>query len=934
MHALTKALSTIVNQAESCWWHVTVASERIYTMSILKRQRSFFSFALLLAVLSCSSGNVLFGQQHTVEPDESINREMSLTERLWRANHDPERLPEDLRDSYWSGADRSTVLAPFGKSAVASPDPADVNWVNILPQETDDDIFAIATHGRNVYVGGGFTQIAGIEAEGVAHWDGSQWTALENEAGQSIEGFVFALAVTDDKLYVGGQFTQAGGITANGIAVWDRTNRSWSGLGNGVQGDGSDVPFISAIKVVGERVYVAGSFTKAGGTDAENIAVWDGSSWSSLGGGVHGTVSALEYFQGNLYAGGSFSTAGNIASNAIALWNGTDWEGMDGGLNGFVNEIKVSGDSGIVVGGLFNKTLQDTVFVRNIVWWTGEWTNRGKNDPFGMIGEQIHIEGEVRALLVDGENLWVGGQFTHGLPRAGGSPEGPLNNVAVFSNPVEGAATWDRLRDGANSSVNALGLVEDVLFVGGNFSRVDGLASRHIAKWEIDQRRWLEVAAPVAHTPVHAMTLFNNTLYAAGAFTATEPGDFTATSRAALLDQRGWQLVDGVVRGNIYSMISTADNLLIGGSFITSDELVTVNLARYNPASGEWNALTPGSGVASLDDVSFVTAMVMDGDNLYIGGSFTIADTISVNNVVCWNSQTGIWKALGDGLNGPVRSLAIDDEGNLYAGGEFTASGTVLTRGVARWDGSEWSALGEGVEGPVRALAYSEGVLYAGGTFRKAGGEEAINVAQWNVASGEWSRMGLGLDSEFKPSVEDFAFSAGRVFAAGRFDVTGQDTVLNVARWNPGGWWDRLGSGTDQPALAIVVDESDGDVYFGGTFLIAGCKDAKYTALWRDPTLSVEAENTPMVPAYLAGSLPNPFSSVTRLHLTVPDGKVRDVSIVLHDVAGREVRELFSGAMDPGEYDIDVEGKDLPAGMYFVRFRSGDVVETLPLIRQ
>ena len=35
-------------------------------------------------------------------------------------------------------------------------------------------------------------------------------------------------------------------------------------------------------------VYVGGQFTMAGGLNANYIAKWDGSSWSTLGGGMNG----------------------------------------------------------------------------------------------------------------------------------------------------------------------------------------------------------------------------------------------------------------------------------------------------------------------------------------------------------------------------------------------------------------------------------------------------------------------------------------------------------------------------------------------------------------------------------------------------------------------------------------------------------------------
>ena len=144
-------------------------------------------------------------------------------------------------------------------------------------------------------------------------------------------------------------------------------------------------------------------------------------------------MNTLEFFQGNLYAGGSFSTAGDIASNGIAFWNGSAWKGMDGGVNGFVNDIKASGDSGVVVGGLFTMTLQDTIPVRNIVWWTDEWRNRAQNDPFGGLSELVFVEGEVRSILVDGLDMWLGGLFNDAFPRGAGAQTGPLNNIALYN---------------------------------------------------------------------------------------------------------------------------------------------------------------------------------------------------------------------------------------------------------------------------------------------------------------------------------------------------------------------------------------------------------------------------------------------------------------------------------------------------------------------
>jgi hypothetical protein len=77
----------------------------------------------------------------------------------------------------------------------------------------------------------------------------------------------------------------------------------------------------------GPALYAGGLFTIAGGSSANKIAKWNGSSWSALGSGMNDFVSALTVFDDGigpaLYAGGTFTTAGAVSANRIAKWNGS-----------------------------------------------------------------------------------------------------------------------------------------------------------------------------------------------------------------------------------------------------------------------------------------------------------------------------------------------------------------------------------------------------------------------------------------------------------------------------------------------------------------------------------------------------------------------------------------------------------------------------------
>ena len=194
-------------------------------------------------------------------------------------------------------------------------------------------VTALAVSGSDLYAGGSFRTAGGGPATNIAKWDGTSWSAL----GSGVDMFVHALAVSGSNLYVGGQgFT----TPANHIAKWDGT--SWSALGSGVNGP------VYSLAVSGTDLY-AGAYV--------TIAKWDGSTWSALGTGVgnqfgQGWVYALAVSGNDLYAGGDFTTAGGSQANYIAKWDGTTWNPLGSGMNNLVSALAVSGSS-LYAGGRF-----------------------------------------------------------------------------------------------------------------------------------------------------------------------------------------------------------------------------------------------------------------------------------------------------------------------------------------------------------------------------------------------------------------------------------------------------------------------------------------------------------------------------------------------------------------------------------------------------
>ncbi|MEY4071017.1 MAG: hypothetical protein RL721_1631, partial [Candidatus Eisenbacteria bacterium] len=119
---------------------------------------------------------------------------------------------------------------------------------------------------------------------------------------QGLDGNVYALVVDGaGNLYAGGAFSHAGGVVTNGIAKWD--GHEWSALGTGM----NDIVLSLAVDAAG-HVYAGGWFTTAGGVAAQHVARWDGTSWAALGEGVDAAAQALAVDgAGRLYAAGGFT---------------------------------------------------------------------------------------------------------------------------------------------------------------------------------------------------------------------------------------------------------------------------------------------------------------------------------------------------------------------------------------------------------------------------------------------------------------------------------------------------------------------------------------------------------------------------------------------------------------------------------------------------
>ena len=444
-------------------------------------------------------------------------------------------------------------------------------------------VLDLAVSGGTLYAGGNFTAAGGTIANYIAQWNGSNWSPL----GAGMDYVVEALAVLGGTLYAGGDFTTAGGTPANYIAQWSGSSWSASPPGSGMGGgDPSGPSSVYALAMSGGTLYAAGNFTAAGGTNANYIAQWNGSSWSPLGSGLgnlsypYGGVGALAVSAGTLYVGGDFTTAGGNAANHIAQWNGSSWLPLGSGMDKRVLALAVSGGT-LYAGGEF--TTAGGITAYHIAQWNGSsWSPLGS----GL--------GAVYALAVSGTNLYAGGDFVSA------TPSGDAICIARWN-----GINWSPLSLGTGGSVYALAVSGTNLYAGGELRTAGGYFADYIARW--NGSGWSTLGSGMNYD-VYALAVSGGTLYASGAF--TRAGGNVA-NYIAQWNGSSWSPLGSGMGGEYPSVTALAvsgNTLYAGGYFTTAGGKVSPYAAQAilfwpefqsNPVHNTDGSMTLGCSTAS-----------------------------------------------------------------------------------------------------------------------------------------------------------------------------------------------------------------------------------------------------------------------------------------------------------------------------------------------
>lgn len=468
----------------------------------------------------------------------------------------------------------------------------------------------------------------------------------------------------------------------------------------------------------------------------------------------------------------------------------------------------------------------------------------------------------VRLLLI----FWAVAQ----LPAvATGQPGGSMTDTSP--------GRWSAVGDAApNAPVLALASHEGRLYIGGDFTAIDGQPFRYVAVRDGDAWQMMDDGlAPASSPAVRAMSASSLGIFLGGLTgSADAPGVLMRWSGTS------WERFGSVHVSDVLSLTSHRDELFVA----TSGFSITAGAARYRPGPTVLDSdgtLLHRCGylVTASDIVGPIATRLLSTDagvlvaGRFDGGQNPDGSMVASPNVLLWDGEQ--WVAVGGGLRfergGPVSAVAADGTGRVFIGGSFVAEGRdpgqLEMRNVAVWNEDRWEGLGGGVNGTVTGIVTRGTDVFVGG---------------------------------------DFTFA---------YQLSGDSVRVNrIARWD-GMTWHSLGTGLDDPVRDMTV--VDDYLYVGGDFSTAGGIRAPHLARWEVGLSTSMPDTEPLEAASISLDVfPSPSSGPITIRATLTSAA--RTRIVLYDLLGREVATLSDAVLGGGMHELQLDDRTLPPGVFLV----------------
>jgi hypothetical protein len=381
------------------------------------------------------------------------------------------------------------------------------------------------------------------------------------------------------------------------------------------------------------------------------------------------------------------------------------------------------------------------------------------------------------------------------------------------------------------------------------------------------------------------------------------------------LDVINYQATDWNPSANYDVMVfSVSGNSIYAGGYFTAIGGKTRNhIACLDIATGlatDWNPNAVGP-------VASVLALVVRGENAYVGGEFDSIGGQKRDNIACIDAITGFATNWNPDANKEIYALSVNGN-SIYTGGGFTVIGGQTRNHIACLDATtgfatDWNP---NASSYVYALSVSGNSIYTGGAFSVIDGQTRNRIACLDATTGH--------AINWNPNANSYVFSlsasGNSVYAGGEFTSIGSQTRNHIASLDAttGIATDWYPYADDDVFTLTVIGNS---VYAGGIFTSIGGLPCSNFA---------QFDFTP------ASVIPKTVNTIANSFITSPSGRTiryflsqrSPVSLRLFDIRGRQIASFVNCIQSPGTYTVPLGSQSLPAGFYLIQLKTGNVAVT------
>ncbi len=739
-------------------------------------------------------------------------------------------------------------------------DPGREMWVTQLTSANPyiGNVTSIAVSGNNTFIGGNFDYI-GPNTGSAAKLTTS--SLVPNLTFPLVNGDVEVI-VSDGAggWYIGGTFTKVGTTSRSRAARInsDGSLHAW----NPNLSRSSGVASVRTIVVASDGVYLGGDFDQVGATPRANLVKLDKSDASIISGWT-GTANSTVYAlalsnDGNsIFIGGSFWELNGAAQQRFGKLSTATGSKQDApNFDNSVYSLATSGGS-VYVGGVFE----------NVTPVSGIFTSRRSLCKINEAGTTLYTTfpevntpfGTVEAIVINGNDMYVGGGFT----QIGGQTLTSVAKIDLTANAGDGgvvsSGSWNA--NIFSSAVYDLAIAGSHLYLGGDFYMVSGQERRYTARVALTDGALDNTWKSHAGYRVYTIGVNGTDLYLGGGFMSL--GGFPVKNIAKIDNQTGAGFPDWtpVVDQPVYSIaVDGNGDVFIGGSFINVNSTTRYRVAKIN-ADGTlaaWNPSPPSNTV---------NAILLAGSYLYIGGTFTnVGGSGTYQYLAKYDATTGALQNWTPGIDGAIYTLALSGDGlSLYAGGAFsTPRNRVAKISLANATIDAWDA-GITTGSNVREIAVNGGYVYIGGSFSQLSGSSRVALAK--LAESDAALQSWNANISSGATITALAVTATGVYFGGTFTTVGGTGRVNIAKCAATdaalqSWYPVLSNSTYRDVNVLAT--SGDDVYMGGYFSLM--KDLPQNSLAIFTLRALPVELTSFTASVESGNVTLQWSTATEVN--------------------------------------------------------------------